>query len=202
MRMAEEPIGDLAVLVERLHEALAPFMDRPFAFYGHSNGGLMAYELARSLARAGRRMPLHLFVGGRPAPQLVRNDEPLHALPHDEFIEALRRYNGTPEEVLANPEIMEIISPMLRADFALGETYVHQPGPPLHVPVSAYAGEHDAEVEPREVEAWRERTSGPFVFRVFPGDHFFMVSHRETLLAQMRDELRPLLARLAAAAHA
>ncbi|MBV9110728.1 MAG: thioesterase [Gemmatimonadetes bacterium] len=195
-RLAEEPFAHLPPLVERLVAELAPFMDRPFAFYGHSNGGLVAFELARALRRLGRRGPEHLFIGGRPAPQLVLDEPPLHSMPHDEFLDALRRYNGTPEEVLQNPEIMELIVPMLRADFSLGETYAYAPEPPLAIPVSAYAGARDEEVPTEQVEAWREQTSGPFVFRVFPGDHFFITSDRAQVLAQLAAELGRVLARL------
>jgi surfactin synthase thioesterase subunit len=197
-RLVEEPYSDLLVLADRLAVELVPFMDRPFAFYGHSNGGLMAFELARVLRRQGRRMPEHIFVGGRPAPQLVLTEPHIHALPHDEFLAALRRYNGTPEEVLQNEEIMELIAPTLRADFSLGETYRYLPEPPLAVPISAYAGLRDAEVPQEQVEAWKEQTSGPFVFVTFPGDHFFVTGDREQVLRQMERELRGVLARLGA----
>jgi surfactin synthase thioesterase subunit len=197
-RLTEEPYSDLLQLAEKLYEELVAFMDRPFAFYGHSNGGLMAFELARVLRREGRRMPEHIFVGGRPAPQLVLTEPPIHALPHDEFLAALRRYNGTPEEVLQNAEIMELIAPLLRADFSLGETYRYIPGPPLAVPVSAYAGVRDQEVPQHQVEAWKEQTTGPFTFVAFPGDHFFITGDREQVLRQMERELRGILSRLGA----
>jgi medium-chain acyl-[acyl-carrier-protein] hydrolase len=197
-RLAEKPYSDLAELAEKLGAELAPFMDRPFAFYGHSNGGLMAFEVARLLRRQGRRMPEHIFIGGRPAPQLELDEEPIHALPEAEFLDALRRYNGTPEEVLQNPEIMELIAPMLRADFSLGETYRYAQEPPLAVPISAYAGRRDDEVSQDKVEAWREQTSAAFTFVVFPGDHFFIVGDREQVLQQMNRELRGVLARLGA----
>jgi medium-chain acyl-[acyl-carrier-protein] hydrolase len=156
----------------------------------------MAFELARLLRREGRSGPEHLFVGGRPAPQLVITDPPLHALPHDEFLAALQRFQGTPDEVLRNPEIMELISPMLRADFALGETYRYTPEPPLPIPISAYGGVQDQEVSQAQVEAWREQTSAAFRLAMFPGNHFFIVGDRERVLEQLTAELRQVLARL------
>ena len=197
-RLVERPYSDMTELTEKLGAELAPFMDRPFALFGHSNGGLMAFELARLLRRTGRRMPEHLFASGRPAPQVELSDPPLHDLPEDEFLDALRRFNGTPEEVLQNPEIMELIAPMLRADFALGETYRYTPGPPLAVPISAYGGERDDEVSQDQVEAWREQTSAAFQLRMFPGDHFFLIGDQTRVLAALNAELRPLLARLGA----
>jgi medium-chain acyl-[acyl-carrier-protein] hydrolase len=197
-RLAEEAYSDMAALSAKLGAELAPYLDRPFAFYGHSNGGLMAFEVARLLRRESRRGPEHLFVGGRPAPQLVITDPPLHALPHDEFLAALRRFEGTPDEVLQNPEIMELIEPMLRADFALGETYRYTPEPPLAIPISAYGGVHDQEVSREQVEAWREQTTAAFRLTMFPGNHFFIVGDRERVLQQLTAELRPVLARIGA----
>ena len=201
-RLAEPPIPDLAQLVEAMHRELQPHFDRPFAFFGHSNGGLMAFELARTLRRQGGPMPLHLFASGRPAPQLELHDPPIHQLPHDEFIDELRRFAGTPEEILQNEEIMELIMPLLRADFALGETYVYTSEPPLDLPVSAYGGVRDEEVDEEEISAWREQTSGEFQMKMFPGGHFFLNDDRPQVLAELSRELRLLLARpVPAAAH-
>jgi medium-chain acyl-[acyl-carrier-protein] hydrolase len=192
-RLMEPPYGDLAQLVAAMHPEILPHLDRPFAFYGHSNGGLMAFELARTLRRTGGPMPRQLFIGGRPAPQLVLQEEKIHALPHDEFIAALRRFAGTPEEILQNEEIMELITPVLRADFSLGETYAYHPEPPLDLPISAYAGERDDEVSLDQVEAWREQTTAPFRFVTFPGDHFFINGDRPMVLQELTRELRALL---------
>lgn len=199
-RIGEAPIPDLARLVQAMHPHVLPDLaEKPFAFYGHSNGGLMAFELARTLRRTGGPMPRHVFIGGRPAPQLKLDEEMIHALPHDEFLAALRRFAGTPEEILQNAEIMELVEPLIRADFSLGETYAYTPEPPLDLPISAYAGERDDEVSPDQVEAWREQTTREFRFKVFPGDHFFINSHRAQVLEEMSRELRPLLASLAPA---
>ncbi|HSU14483.1 thioesterase II family protein [Longimicrobium sp.] len=195
-RLSEPAFSDIDALTPRLGAELAPFMDRPFALFGHSNGGLMAFELARLLRREGRRGLVHLFVSARPAPQLPLTDPPLHALPHDQFLDALRRFNGTPEEVLQNPEIMELIVPMLRADFSLGETYRYTPEAPLAVPLSAYGGVRDLEVPPHQVEPWREQTSAAFQLRMIGGDHFFIVGEREKFLRELNLELRGVLARL------
>ncbi len=197
-RISERPIGDLMELTARMSEALAPFMDRPFAFFGHSNGGLMAFELTRLLRREGRPGPLLLVASGRPAPQVILEGEDMHSLPEAEFHDSLRRYNGTPEEVLQNAEIMELITPMLRADFALGETYSYTPEPPLEIPLAAYGGMTDDEVPAWSVEAWGEEAADQEKFRVvmFPGGHFFINENREMVLAELTNDLRETLKRL------
>jgi medium-chain acyl-[acyl-carrier-protein] hydrolase len=195
-RLSEKPYSDMTELVDAMHRELRPHFDKPFAFFGHSNGGLMAFELARRLRREGRPGPVHLYVGGRPAPQVVRTEEPIHNLPEPEFLDALRRLKGTPEEILQNAEIMELIMPLLRADFSLGETYRYTHEPPLDVPISAYGGRRDDEVSVDEVEAWREQTTAAFRLQVFPGDHFFINGDRALVLAELSRELRPLIASL------
>jgi medium-chain acyl-[acyl-carrier-protein] hydrolase len=189
-RLMEPPISDMTVLVDRLYEALLPYFDRPFAFFGHSNGGLMVFELARRLRREGRAGPVHLYVGGRPAPQLPLDDEMIHALPHAEFLDTLRRFKGTPDEILQNEEIMQLISPTLRADFSLGETYAYREEPPLDIPISAYGGRTDDEVEEEQVAAWRAQTTGAFRLMMFPGDHFFLNGDQKAVLDELSRELR------------
>jgi medium-chain acyl-[acyl-carrier-protein] hydrolase len=195
-RLAEKPYAEMVPLVEKLAEVLAPYMDLPFALFGHSNGGLMAFELARLLRVRGRALPLHLFVSGRPAPQVELTEPPIHALPHDEFMGALRRFGGTPEEVLENEEMMSLIEPLLRADFALGETYAFVPGATLPMPLSAYGGATDDEVPLWQVEAWKEQAGGEFRFVTFPGGHFFLHEDRARVLDELGRELRPHLARV------
>lgn len=193
-RLMEKPIGDLNEMATAMQRELAPWMDRPFAFFGHSNGGLMAFELTRRLRRAGRPLPRLLITSGRPAPQLPLLDPLIHALPDAEFMDTLRRYNGTPEEILANREIMELLMPMLRADFQLGETYQYTPEAPLALPLVAWGGALDMEVPAAHIEAWGEQAGGEFRFRMFPGDHFFLHGDRAQVLQALNEELRGVLA--------
>jgi medium-chain acyl-[acyl-carrier-protein] hydrolase len=197
-RIGEPAIADLGELLAKMDEALTPFMDRPFAFFGHSNGGLMAFELTRLLRRQGRTGPLLLVTSGRPAPQVDVDSPVMHVLPEAEFRDMLRRFNGTPEEVLQNAEIMELISPMLRADFALGETYCYTPEPPLDIPLAAYGGMTDGEVPVWSIEAWRDQAADEEKFRVvmFPGGHFFINDDRTMVLAELTADLRATLKQL------
>lgn len=175
-RIQEPAFTRVEPLVAALAAALEPDPGggRPFAFFGHSMGTLIAYELARALARERRPGPAHLFVSAHRAPQQPPREDPIHGLPEPEFRERLRQLNGTPEEVLEHPELMELLGPLLRADFALNETYEHRDGPPLACPLTAFGGEADPDVTPADLRLWAERTSGPFRLHVYPGDHFFL----------------------------
>jgi medium-chain acyl-[acyl-carrier-protein] hydrolase len=188
--MRETPFTDVHSLVESAVVGLEPFFDRPFAFLGHSNGAVIAFELMRRLRRGGGALPVAFFPTGRPAPQLPRTVPPIHALPDPEFVEGLRRLGGTPEEVLAHPELMALVSPMLRADFAISETYAYRDEPPFAIPMTAFGGARDEDVSPEGLQAWREQTTGAFGAHMFPGGHFFIHDDREQVLAELSAELR------------
>ena len=171
--MKETPIGELRRLVAELGEAIEPSLDRPVALFGHSIGGLIAFELAREMRRRHGVEPVHLFVSGCPAPQIPDND-PLYDLPVDEFLDRMRRFNGTPREVVEHPEMMELVLPALRADFSLRDTYVHATESPLRCAISAFGGMEDGCVGTEKLEEWSEHTSEVFQLCLFQGDHFFL----------------------------
>ncbi len=173
-RIREAPFTKLVPLIKELTAALQPFLDIPFAVFGHSVGAQVAYEFARYLYAAGLPGPTRLFVSACPAPEERSDAVMLHMLPDHSFIEAVRRMKGTPEEVFEHPELMQVFLPILRADFSLIETYEFAPSAPLECPISAFGGLQDVE-RPREVlERWRQHTSGEFRLRMFRGDHFYL----------------------------
>ena len=174
-RIREPLLRDMDTMIDALDAGLADELDaKPHAFFGYSLGALTAYELARRRRDAGRGEPLHLIVAAHSAPQLPWEDEPLHDLPSDLFRERLRELQGTPAELLDHPELMDLVEPMLRADFRLNETYVHRPGPPLDCPITAFGGVGDDHVPRDELAAWGERTRGGFEVRTIRGGHFFL----------------------------
>jgi medium-chain acyl-[acyl-carrier-protein] hydrolase len=176
-------------LVEALAAALSPHFDRPFAFFGHSMGALLAFELARLLQQRGQSGPQRLFASGSPAPHL-RSDEPhTYDLPDAEFIEELRRLKGTPTEVLENPELMQLMMPLLRADFAMTQTYVYRESPTLTCPFIVFGGREDEEVRGEKLSAWCKLTSGGYSLKLFEGGHFFIHKAEEQLLRALKPEL-------------
>ena len=181
-RLLEPACSELPVLVDRLGRAVRPWLDRPFAFFGHSMGALIAFELARALRKGTAPEPTHLFVSSHCAPHLPTRGRLLHRLTDSELMLRLRQLNGTPEEVLANVELMRLLLPTLRADCMLCETYEHSPGEPLACGVTALGGREDPAVAGAELEAWRRHTRGPFELQMLPGDHFYLHSARPRLL--------------------
>jgi medium-chain acyl-[acyl-carrier-protein] hydrolase len=175
-RLRERAFSRLEPLIYSIASGIRPFLDKPFVLFGHSLGALIAFELARELRRCYGAMPEYLLVSARSAPQLTVRGEPVHALPHQQFIERLRDFNGTPEAVLHNDELMELLVPVLRADFEINETYEYHADTPLSCPIAAYRGAHDPNTGYEETAAWGEHTSATFTVRTIPGDHFFIHS--------------------------
>jgi medium-chain acyl-[acyl-carrier-protein] hydrolase len=188
-RMRETPFEDLHGLVDAFLPVMAEHLDRPFAFFGHSMGGAIAFEVSRRLRRAYGVEPLRLFISGRRAPHLHRPERPIYDLPEPEFKEELRRLDGTPAEVLKDPEIMEIILPLLRADIRVSQTYTCESRPSLTCPLTVYGGADDTHDDPASLEAWREHTAGPFEMRIFDGGHFFINTAQQHLLRALEGAL-------------
>lgn len=188
-RLKEKPFHRMAPLVKSLANTVRFRLDKPFAFFGHSLGALIAFELTRYLRREQGPHPCHLFVSGHQAPQVADSDPPISSLSDKAFKERLRSYNGTPHEVLEHTELMELMLPILRTDFEVNETYVYSRENPLECPVTALGGLQDHAVSRKSLEAWHEETSSSFMVRLFPGDHFYLNKDPLLLLQAIAQEL-------------
>lgn len=183
-RISEAPMTDARGLAAALLTALGPWLDRPYALFGHSMGALLAYELCRQAAAAGLPGPVCLFASGRNAPQWEPAHRDLHLLGEEAFLAELRaRFGGSQEEVLGDPELRDIFLPVLRADLQVVETYEYVAGPKLACPVAAFAGVEDASVSEAGLQAWGECTSAGCVVERLAGDHFYHLGSRELLEA-------------------
>jgi medium-chain acyl-[acyl-carrier-protein] hydrolase len=192
-RLMEPLFTRLAPLVHTLAKALQPHMTVPFAFFGHSMGALVSFELARYLHRQSAPVPAHLFLSGRRAAQIVDTKPHTYDLPEPAFLDMLRRLNGTTAEVLECEELMRLVLPILRADMEVCETYVYSHDTPLDCPISVFSGLQDPEVSYAAAAAWREQTVGPFAVHVLPGDHFFIHSARAPLIQVLSAEIARLV---------
>ena len=155
--------------------------DVPAAFFGHSLGALTAYEVAAAVERSGLGEPCHLIVSGRRAAHQNRTGN-FHNLPEDALIGELIRLNGTSPQIFADREMRDLFLPMLRSDYRILETYRHAQRGPLDLPIAACSGADDSEVSPAEMLAWRELTRGLFQYLPFPGDHFYLNPHVQSLV--------------------
>jgi medium-chain acyl-[acyl-carrier-protein] hydrolase len=189
-RFVEPAFTRLASIVEALNSALGPELNRPFAFFGHSMGALVGYELARKLESEGRAGPVCLMISAHRAPQFPSRHAPFHILPEGEFISQLAGLGGISKELLANPEMLSLVLPTLRADLTVCETYTWTAEPKLKCPIFAYGGLEDRAVTKDDLAGWQSQTSGDFALKQFPGGHFFLHASQSMLLDQIGQDLQ------------
>ncbi|MFE2289614.1 thioesterase II family protein [Streptomyces sp. NPDC059452] len=170
-RFSEPPWTSMEELVPSLAESLAPWFDKPFAFFGHSLGGQIAFALSRYLCERGGPRPRRIFVSG-----CAPHGAPVmrHTLPDEEFLSEVRKMNGAPPGALDNPEIVALVLPTLRADFTLAETSSVPSGAVVPIPLTAFAGTEDPEAPIGRVEEWARHTGSDFDAHELQGDHFFL----------------------------
>lgn len=186
-RRTEQPLDSIADLADIITEQLQGWLNRPLAFFGHSMGATLAFEVARRLERQGHH-PIALFASGRRAPSQTR-DEHYHTLPDDQLLAEIRSLSGTDAGLLNDDEIIRMILPAVRADYRAAETYRYPPGTDLSCPVHALTGDADPKVTVEETVAWQEHTSAACQLHVYPGAHFYLNDHVSEVLAVISNQL-------------
>lgn len=195
-RLSEERFLRVGPLAEAVCEAIEPLLDVPCALFGHSLGAVVGYETALRLRQNGGSPPVQLLVSARRAPSVPPDEESTYNLPDAEFRSKIEELEGTPKEVLEHPELMELMEPLLRADFELNDTYRPAGDSPLEIPVTAFGGLEDPDVSRESLDAWREVSQGRFRLRMFAGGHFFLHEHQQALVAAVAQELMPRISAL------
>lgn len=188
-RILELPFKRVSAAISELGTAISPLLDRPFSFFGHSMGAILGFEMTRWLRRHRKTMPITLFVSGRRAPQVPDTELQLHQLDDSSLVAAMRKFEGTPEEVLANQDLIQLLLPSLRADAELCETYEYVSEAPFSCPITAFCGTDDSQETLERMDAWREQTTGRFSLYPVEGGHFFINSSGERFLQLLRTEL-------------
>jgi medium-chain acyl-[acyl-carrier-protein] hydrolase len=189
-RLAEPACRSVSALAERAAEGLLPYLDRPFALFGHSLGALVCFELARLLRHEHGLLPAHLFVSACRAPQRPDPHPALHGLPDARFVEEVqRRYDAIPVAVAGHAELLELLLPTIKADFEAFETYRYASAAPLECPVSSFGGAADPWATREELADWREQTESFFRMKLYPGGHFYLQAAEAELLSELAADL-------------
>jgi len=196
-RIMEPPVETISIAVEMLLPVIYSRIDKPFVLFGHSLGAFISFELTRKLRERYGLQPLHMLVAGIRAPQILNRNSPIYDLPEVDFLEKLqRRYNGIPEELLENPDILQLVLPGLRASFKMYECYEYMEGDPLDFDITAFGGYQDKTATTEDLEAWRRQTNRSFSLQMLPGSHFFINSEQELFLQTLCSDLTRILSQL------
>ncbi|MFE1894791.1 thioesterase II family protein [Streptomyces yangpuensis] len=179
---------DLEQLGREVGEAIATLDERPTALFGHSLGALVAYEAARHLEDIGQA-PVHLFASACRSPQVTDSGPPLAGLDDATLAAEVMKMGGTEALVLEDPELRDLVLPYIRADFTLIEAYAPLVEPLAVTPVMALNAVADPYATGAEMDGWAGVTQAGFRVERFPGDHFYLVTRQEELLATLRAAL-------------
>jgi surfactin synthase thioesterase subunit len=190
-RFSEPLMAARGPLIEKLAGELARDLRRPYAMFGHSLGGMLAFELAHALMRRGCAAPRALCIAAAPAPCSQRRRRPRETWQSDEaLMSTLRNMGATPPELFQHAELLELFLPVVRADFELCEDVPEKPLGPLPCPIHVYAGSRDNIGLP-PLEAWRSATTHTQTLTTFEGDHFFVRTHASELCATITTHVAP-----------
>lgn len=195
-RLTEPRVTRLLPLSGVVAQSLRDYFDKPVAFFGHSMGALLCFEVARNLRREHGLEPVHIFVSATESPHVRIWDESLATLPKDELIKKLSDFNGAPPEALLNDELMDLLLPTVRADFELYETYEYRPETPLSCPITIYGGIEDHKIDRERLAAWSEMTTGASIMRMFAGGHFYIRDSQAIFLRTFASDLLKLISQL------
>ena len=187
-RASETPYADFGQLVNQLRGAILPHLQEPFAFFGHSMGAYVSFALTRALKDLHGMQPEHLFLSGASAPH-VPEARPIHGLPSRQFLTEVIRMNGIPKEVMASPEMLSYLLPVLRADFTACENFSDARTGSLCCPVTVFGGTRDPRVSREKIEGWRDYAESSISIAMVEGDHFFLHEQKSLVLGNIARQL-------------
>jgi len=185
-RFGETAIDRPERLLEEL-SALRQLSDLPMVHFGHSLGGRIAFALIRRGVRADAFIAYASRAAQVPQP-VIRSSLSKAAL-----VQELRRLGGTPAAVLEDPDILDLLLPVVRADFRILETLPASADDKIECSLTAVAAAEDVEVPRGDMEKWSELAGGSYRFVVTKGGHFSAVSQPELVLGEVQRVLDDVL---------
>ncbi|WP_298422738.1 thioesterase domain-containing protein [uncultured Kordia sp.] len=189
VRIGESLYPTMEAVINDLYDKIKNDLGEHFAFFGHSMGAIIAYELALKVSKEEGRIANHLFLSGRGFPKIKENDFK-HELPEDEFKEVLMNLEGTPKEVFQNPTLSKLFLPIIRSDYRLVERYIPRKNmlQSINTEVSVLSGINDI-FSNEELEKWAIITNKKCTIKYFNGGHFFINEKKEELINYINEVL-------------
>ncbi|MBT3706382.1 MAG: thioesterase [Proteobacteria bacterium] len=185
-RAGTSAVSDSKHLAEMIASQMSLYLDKPYLVYGHSMGGLLAYEALKQLENAGHALPKTAFIGAHRAPHLPPRRSSMIGLSDHDFIQKISSFGGFEKEVLDSQELIQFILPTLRADFSVCDGYQYHPYQPLDCPLVVFSGTDDPEVPPSDMDEWGQHSIYPLQHISLPAGHFFLKTHATMLQTHIR----------------
>lgn len=190
-RFGSKLCDSMPELIEDLYSHIQDQLDgQPYAIFGHSLGGLVAYELCVKLMEHKHNLPMHLFLSGCNPPHLRYGEKNLHTLPDAIFLEEIVKLGGTTKELQVNPEIMRVFVPIIKSDYRIYELYAGK-GKVVQLPIdfSVLAGKNDPLMPMGNGIEWESYTKSSFRFIQMEGGHFFIHDQLESVINAVESAL-------------
>lgn len=187
-RISEELIVDLNTLVQNAVEELKQIINKPFVLFGHSMGSVLAFEIAKTL-ESETITPELVILSGRPPPRFGLKMNPISHLGDKELIAELHKLEGTDTRILENDELMELLLPIIRADFRISEAYKSSASLKINSPMIAIGSEEDPWLNVAEFSEWKDYSNSTTKIHFFPGGHFYLREHIDLLTAFLNTEI-------------
>ncbi|TCO70415.1 thioesterase II family protein [Marinisporobacter balticus] len=174
-RFSEPFYKDMAAAVEDLLSQIVDSLDgSQYAFFGHSMGSLIVYELVHALKAFGYEEPQHIFFSGRYPPHIIDNEK-LHLLHDDEFMKEIFKYGGFTQQDVQEKELLDFLLPILKEDYKLLSTYNYKPkDSKFGCDITILNGLQDDAAMKFNPEEWKDYTNKKCLFYTFEGGHFFI----------------------------
>jgi len=182
-RFSESLCNTMDEVVDDIYKTIKNDLDTaPYAFFGHSMGSLVSYELTHKIKKINHNQPSHIFFSGKAAPNIKGRNKDLHKLEDEEFKEEIFKLEGTPKEILENKDLMNIFLPILRSDFKIVEEYSYKNDvEKLNSNFTILYGKDD-DMKFNEICDWQKHTNEKCNFIKFPGGHFFINENSEEII--------------------
>lgn len=181
-RFTEPLINSLRDILDALTEGFHLYTEKPFFVFGHSLGGLIAFELVKSIYQRYSLYPQHIIISAAKAPHMPFRMKTLSSLENKILKEELKIYNGIDEGILNNDELLDLFLPIIRNDFSISERYYSTDVVSLPCDILHLSGDLDVSVNEEEIQAWKAYTAGKFEHISFQGGHFFLKNHQKNII--------------------
>ncbi|WP_424102387.1 beta-ketoacyl synthase N-terminal-like domain-containing protein [Moorena producens] len=181
-RLQEKPFTEFVPLIQVLGEIISPYLDRPFAFFGHSMGALIAFELAHVLEEDYNLKPLHLFLSAALPPSDTSLSKEFESFSQEQKLNYLMNISEIPKDIYDDPSLLQELMNVFKADLQLLQSYRYVAKLPLSCPISSFGGINDSLTSEKQLSEWSKYTSSTFEVQMFPGKHMFLKDSKKLLL--------------------